>query len=113
MATNRLGPNSWGNKTHRDYPRCRLTNLQIEDKCKENYKPFKITGTNSKIIIFKENIINKANIPTNNERIILTLQVKPILNKRDKYFSKKYTGTFGNEKGDAHGPNNPYDTDNI
>ena len=74
---------------------------------KKNYKPFKIIGKKGKTIIFKQNIIHKANIVKNNERIILTLQVKPILKKRDKYFSKKYTVTFGNEKYGAQGSSNP------
>lgn len=113
MPTNRFGPGKWGDKNIGSYPGCRVSEKQIDDFKQKNYEPFKIVGEKGKIIIFNENIIHKANIPKNNERVILTLQVKPILIKRDKYFSRQYTGTFGNELGGAIGSKNPFQTDNI
>lgn len=112
METNRFGPTKWGSKDHPIYKGCRISNQQIKNISENKYKPFKITGKMGKIIIFKQNIIHKANIPTNNERIILTLQVKPIIEKRLNYFNKKFTGTFGNELCGAQGPSNPLITDN-
>ena len=111
MPVNRLGPNKWGSKNHKIYKNCRITKHQLSNF--SGFSPHKIVGKTGKIIIFSQNIIHKANIPKNNERVILTLQVKPILNKRDKYFCRKYTGTFLNQKDGAHGSCDPLKTDNL
>lgn len=115
MPTNRLGPQQWGNHTVKKcYPECRISGQEIKKLLnkKKNLQPFKITGNRGKIIIFNNNIIHKANIPKKNERIILTLQVKPILIKRHQYFDKTFTGTFGSEFEKAYGPKDPFQTDN-
>lgn len=108
MPTNRLGPYNWGTKNHPIHKGCRISHKNINKMCREGYKPFKVIGKKGSIIFFRQNIVHKANIPKNNERIILTLQVKPILNKREKYFDRKYTGTFENEIGGAIGSRDPY-----
>lgn len=93
-------------KIFKKYRNSRITNEQIKEFGDE-YIPHKITGNTGKTIIFNQNIIHKANIPTENERIAVILQLRPIINKRDKYFSKKYTKTFVNQT--PQPPKNPYD----
>lgn len=110
MKTNKFGPNNWGPKDHPIHRKCRISDDYIKNQLKD-YENFKVTGKKGTFIIFSQNIIHKANIPLNNERIILTLQVKPILNKRLKYFDRKYTKTFHTDKS-APGPSNPLITNN-
>lgn len=88
------------------YKFTRILNHQLSNF--KNHKPFKVLGKTGKIIIFNENIIHRANVPIENERIAIILQLKPIIHKRNKYFSKKYTKTFINETSRIP---NPYDTD--
>lgn len=105
MPSNRFGPKKWGKKDHPIHKKCRISNEFIK-----NYKnciPIKIEGKKGDCILFSQNIIHRATVPTNNERIILTLQLKPILNKLPKYFDKKYTKTFHNEIS-AQGLPDPY-----
>ena len=77
------------------YKFTRILNHQLSNF--KNHKPFKVLGKTGKIIIFNENIIHRANVPIENERIAIILQLKPIIHKRNKYFSKKYTNIHKND----------------
>ena len=83
-----------GNKNHPLYRGCRINHSQINDLKKQGYESVKVTGKKGTIILFDNNIIHKANRCKTRHRDILTLQIRPRIDKLDQYLSKKYTGSW-------------------
>lgn len=104
MPTNRFGPNKWGNKNHPIYMGCRISNSQIEEFKNNGYETVKVTGKKGTIIIFDNNIVHKANRCQTAYRDILTLQVRPRMDKLSIYLSEEHTGSWDHC---AQGNSNP------
>lgn len=104
MNTNRLGPNKWGNKNHPTYRGCRISYPQINEFINNGYETVKVTGKKGTIIIFDNNIVHKANRCKTSYRDILTLQVRPRMDKLTQYLSEEYTGSWDHC---AQGNSNP------
>ena len=94
METSRTGHNHW---LPPYVPQSRIPKHMINNLIMQGYEKTKIVGPKGTALFFDNNIIHKANIPTNSYRDVAIFNIKPTLNKFSSYVSKKYTGSWGHK----------------
>ena len=91
MSTSRTGPNHWGPPYIHN---SRIPKDMMENFQSQGFENNKVVGPKGTTLFFDNNIIHKANIPTEGYRDVIIYNIRPTMNKMKKYVSKETTGSW-------------------
>lgn len=78
----------------RPFIETRVSPPRLQRYVRRGYRPFKLTGAAGTTVLFSDNIIHKANIPTRNHRDVVVFQLRPALSVSQRAINPAWTGSF-------------------
>lgn len=93
METSRTGHDHW-EPPPPEYPGSRIPAQKMDELVAQGYKKVKIIGQKGTLILFDNNCIHTANIPTEEFRDVVIFNIRPVHFKIRPCITEKYTGSW-------------------
>jgi hypothetical protein len=71
-----------------------ITPRKLAEYRSKGFEPYRLTGKSGTAVLFDENIIHKANIPSRGYRDAIFLQIRPSTFRPERYIDERWTGSF-------------------